>query len=69
VIPPKVRKWSASDEEERRPLPGDELVPNAKWQKTHAVTIEASASEIWSWLAQMGAGRRAGWYSYDRRDN
>jgi hypothetical protein len=35
---------------------------------THAVTILRPRSEVWPWLAQMGAGR-AGWYSYDTIDN
>jgi hypothetical protein len=25
--------------------------------------------EVWPWLVQMGAGSRAGWYSYDFLDN
>ena len=55
-------------DEERRPLPGDELLPNAKGRWTHAVTIDASQHTIWPWLVQMGC-RRGGWYSYDGLDN
>jgi hypothetical protein len=33
------------------------------------VTIMGSARDVWPWLAQMGAGARAGWYSYDFFDN
>ena len=29
----------------------------------------ASRADVWPWLAQMGAGSRAGWYSYDVLDN
>ena len=36
---------------------------------THAITIEAGCNEVWPWLVQMGAGTRAGWYSYDLLDN
>jgi hypothetical protein len=50
-------------------LPGDELVARPIGVFTHAVTIQAPPAEVWPWLAQMGAGTRAGWYSYDRLDN
>lgn len=55
-------------DEERRPLPGDALLPEAKGRWTHAVTIHAPPSTIWPWLVQMGC-RRGGWYSYDGLDN
>jgi ketosteroid isomerase-like protein len=55
------------DDEARRLLPGDELVP-AKVQWTNGVTIRARPTEIWPWLVQMGC-TRAGVYSYDRLDN
>lgn len=55
-------------DEERRPLPGDALLPDAKGRRTHAITIHASPAEIWPWLVQMGC-RRGGWYSYDGLDN
>jgi hypothetical protein len=55
-------------DEARRPLPGDELVRDAKARWTHAITIRARPAEIWPWLLQMGC-RRAGWYSYDGLDN
>jgi hypothetical protein len=67
VIQPEVRKWSANAEEAQRPLPGDDLIPDARLQVTYAVTIEAPASKVWPWLVQMGYGR-AGYYSYDRVD-
>lgn len=55
-------------DEARRPLPGDDLVPGAKLQWTHGITIRARPAETWPWLMQMGC-RRAGWYSYDGLDN
>jgi hypothetical protein len=55
-------------DEARRPLPGDELVPGAKVQWTHGITIRTRPTEIWPWPVQMGC-RRAGWYSYDGIDN
>jgi len=36
---------------------------------THGVTIKGSPRDVWPWLAQMGAGSRACWYSYDFLDN
>jgi hypothetical protein len=36
---------------------------------THAITIAGSPGAVWPWLVQMGAGTRAGWYSYDFLDN
>ena len=31
-------------------------------ETTHAITVQASASEVWPWLVQMGMDR-GGWYS------
>ncbi len=61
-------RWGATDAEVNRRLPGDELVANPKWGATHAITIRASAEEVWSWLVQMGQGR-GGFYSYDWLEN
>ncbi len=67
-IRPWHLRWGATDEEIQRPMPGDDQVPHPMLQATRAVTIKASAAEIWPWLIQMGY-RRAGWYSYDILDN
>lgn len=61
-------RWGATDEEARRALPGDDLVPRRAWQATRAITIHAPAEAIWPWLAQMGQGR-GGLYSYDWLEN
>ena len=50
-------------------MPGDALIPAPGGSLTHAVTIRRPPEDVWPWLAQMGAGSRAGWYSYDRLDN
>jgi hypothetical protein len=55
-------RWGATDEEVHKPLPGDEVVSHPMVDTTHAVTVEASAEEIWPWLVQMGY-YRAGWYT------
>jgi hypothetical protein len=57
--------WGATNQEITRPLPGDDLIPAAKLDSTHAITIHAPADQIWPWLAQMGYEDRAGTYSYD----
>ena len=33
------------------------------------MTIRRAPRDVWPWLVQMGAGSRAGWYSYDWLDN
>jgi hypothetical protein len=63
AIRPRIIRWDATDDEVRRSLPGDELTPDARLVSTHAITINASAGEIWPWIVQIGNGR-AGWYSY-----
>jgi hypothetical protein len=50
-------------------LPGDDLIPEPIATLTHAITIRRPARDVWPWLTQMGAGNRAGWYSYDIIDN
>ncbi|HEX8953409.1 MAG TPA: hypothetical protein VF945_16250 [Polyangia bacterium] len=54
--------------ERERPLDGDDLLPDARGQLTHAIDIAAPPAAIWPWLLQMGCGR-AGFYSIDLFDN
>lgn len=68
VLRPWQRTWGATDAEARKPLPGDALVPNARYVTTHAITIEAPAEEVWPWLVQIGQGR-GGFYTYDALEN
>ena len=51
-----------------RRLPGDELVPAPRWGWTHAIEIDAPASRVWPWVAQVGADR-GGFYSYQWLEN
>jgi len=60
--------WSVTEEEARRPLPYDHLVPHPVAQITHAITIHAPADEVWRWLVQLGQDR-GGMYSYDWLEN
>jgi hypothetical protein len=59
----------ASRLERTRALPGDELIPEPIASLTHAIAIQRPPRDVWPWLVQMGAGNRAGWYSYDFIDN
>lgn len=61
-------RWGADEEEVKRVLPGDDLVPRPKWGWTHAVTIHAAPAEVWPWLVQIGQGR-GGLYSYEFLEN
>ena len=63
------RSVRATPDEAERPLPGDELIAQPIGSLVHAVTIQRPLRDVWPWLAQMGAGTRAGWYSYDFLDN
>jgi len=65
---PWQHRWGATDEEVKRTLPGDELVPHPDVNLTRAITIRARPAEVWSWLVQIGQGR-GGYYSYDRLEN
>lgn len=68
LVRPWQLGWGATPEERRRPLPGDDLVPEPTFNATRAITIRAGPEDIWPWLAQVGVNR-AGWYSYDLLDN
>lgn len=65
---PWALTWGSTDEEIARPMPGDEVLEQPTFNATRAVTIEATAEEIWPWIVQIGY-RRAGFYSYDFLDN
>jgi len=61
-------RWGATDQESEEPLPGDDLIAHADLAATRAITIRASSSEVWPWIAQLGQGR-GGFYSYDFLEN
>ena len=64
-----ARSVRATPVERRSALPGDQLIPRPSATITHAITIRRPRHDVWPWLVQMGAGSRAGWYSYDLIDN
>jgi hypothetical protein len=67
LVRPWHQRWGATDDEVRRPLPGDEQIPQPTVQSTRAITIAASPQEVWPWVAQIGyvGYGRAGWYAFD----
>jgi len=66
---PGWRSVRADRSERTRLLPGDDLIRQPLGTLTHAITIDGTPQAVWPWLVQMGAGGRAGWYSYDALDN
>jgi len=65
---PRQLSWGATDQESGGPLRGDELIPNPDLAATRAITVHASADQVWPWIAQLGQGR-GGFYSYDSLEN
>ncbi|HEU5012709.1 MAG TPA: hypothetical protein VFT66_09210 [Roseiflexaceae bacterium] len=68
AIRPWHMRWGATDEEVRRAMPGDEIVPHPTYNATRAITINARPKAIWPWLVQLGQGR-GGMYSYEWIEN
>ncbi|HEX3284686.1 MAG TPA: hypothetical protein VHT50_08520 [Mycobacterium sp.] len=68
AVRPRMLRAGATDAEVNGRYPGAELVPNSRRGATMAATIDATPSQVWPWLVQMGHDR-AGWYSWDRLDN
>jgi hypothetical protein len=64
-----ILNWGATDAEANARLPGDELLEQADGVATRAITIDAPASAVWPWVAQMGPSRRGGAYTYDWIEN
>ena len=60
---PIYLRWGTTSAERMMTLPGDELVPDARYRVDHAVTIWAPADSVWPWLVQLGQDR-GGFYSY-----
>ncbi len=72
LLTPFMRPWRAwrgcTRDERALTRPGDDLVPDPDWKYVHAVTIDAPASAVWPWIAQIGQGR-GGFYSYQLLEN
>ncbi len=61
-------RWGARPEEPDPSLPGEDLIRDATWEYTHAVSIDAPPEKVWPWIAQIGQGR-GGFYSFERLEN
>jgi hypothetical protein len=61
-------RWGATAHECGMPLPGDDLIVSPDLTATRAITVRASAGQVWPWIAQLGQGR-GGFYSYDFLEN
>ena len=64
-----ILTWGAGASEAAARLPGDELLEDADGVATRAIWIDAPASAVWPWLAQMGPSPRGGAYTYDWIEN
>ena len=64
-----ILTWGATPEEAAGELPGDELLRDPDGQATRAIWIDAPASDVWPWIAQMGPAPRGGAYTYDWVEN
>jgi hypothetical protein len=60
--------WGLDAAAAARSLPGDQIVAHPRWTWTHGIEIDAPASVVWPWVAQIGADR-AGFYSYQWLEN
>lgn len=68
LIRPWHRRWGATEQEMRLPLPGDVQEEAPGFRITRAITIRAPIEIVWGWLAQIGQNR-GGFYSYDWLEN
>jgi hypothetical protein len=64
-----ILTWGATATEAQSRLPGDELLESADGTSTRAVSIDAPASSVWPWIAQIGPSPRGGAYTYDWIEN
>lgn len=68
---PNLTAWfrvcQATKAEVERAMTGDADIPSPTYQSTLAVTVNATPTDIWPWLMQLGRGR-GGLYSYDWLD-
>ena len=64
-----ILTWGATCSEARARLAGDELLEDADGVSTRAIDIDAPASAVWPWIAQMGPAPRGGAYTYDWIEN
>ncbi len=69
LVADRVLTWGTQGAEASRALPGDELIAEPDGVSTRAIAIDAPASAVWPWLAQLGPAPRGGAYTYDWIEN
>jgi hypothetical protein len=62
-----MSRWGATPSDQSRVMAGDGLLGDPTYSGTMAITVEATADDIWPWLVQIGY-QRGGLYSYDWLD-
>jgi hypothetical protein len=55
------RRSGVTGAELATPLPGDDVVPDARVVIDRATTLSAPSERVWPWIVQLGKGR-GGWY-------
>lgn len=65
---PLIRQWGTQEDETTRALPGDDIISPASHQETRGITVDAPASIVWNWVAQLGQDR-GGFYSFRGLEN
>jgi hypothetical protein len=68
LVLPYLTSWGSTNAEYSRPLYGDNLIEHKDYKNNLAVTVHASPSKIWPWIAQMGLNK-GGFYSYTWLEN
>lgn len=63
LLHPVYERWGTTPADRALTLPGDELVPDARYRVDHGITIRAPADSVWPWLVQLGQDK-GGFYSY-----
>jgi hypothetical protein len=63
-VPPRHQRWDATDAEVAAATPGDDLIHQAAYRATGAITIGAPPEEVWPWPVQAGC-LQAGFYASD----
>jgi hypothetical protein len=64
VLRPRMLDRGSTRAERAASLPGDDVLPEATYVTTRAVTIAAPIADVWPWLVQMGQDR-AGFYTHN----
>jgi hypothetical protein len=61
-------QWGTTVADRATTLPGDQVVPVARYRIDHGITINAPVTDVWPWVIQIGQDR-GGFYSYSTLEN